>query len=141
MDRIVYEFFGRRRSSSRINAASFVSLQHSGKHSSPRANPMDAFHKFRKLLAMQLGQIPNTETEKDSKIWRSMRLIKHDIYTNGITSSRGDTKVLLECWKYFTSERSEPTTALKHISLVFTSPTKIYCVTMVTLIFSYAWRR
>ena len=36
--------------------------------SSPRANPLDASHEFGELLAMQLGQIPYTETEKGSKI-------------------------------------------------------------------------
>ena len=36
--------------------------------SSPRANPLDASHKFGELLPIQLGQIPYTETEKGSKI-------------------------------------------------------------------------
>jgi len=53
--------------------------------------------------------------------------------------SRGDTKVLLECRKYFTSERSEPTTALKHVSHAFKNCSdkgEICYLTMVTLIFS-----
>ena len=32
----------------------------------PRANPLDAVYKFRKLLPMQLGQISYTETETSS---------------------------------------------------------------------------
>ena len=106
--------------------------------SSPTANPLDASYKFGELLPKQLGQIPYTETEKGSKVWRSMRLIKHDIgdIIHRALHGRVETrKFLLECWKYFSSERSEPTTALKHVFLAFTGPTKICYVTMVTLNF------
>ena len=61
-----------------------------------------------------------------------MRLIKQNIHTEGITWPRGDTKVLLECCKYFTSERSEPTTAL---NLHWSDKGYIYYVTMVMLNF------
>ena len=89
---------------------------------------------------MQPGQILYTETEKKTEIWRSMRSIKHNIYIQRALHRRVETrKFSSRVVKYLTSERSEPTTVLKHVSQAlknWSDKGEICYVTTVTLIFS-----